>query len=135
MRFEEQAAVILVCSVLRDDLNLCSAEPSILRVVVVRDDFDFLDRILIRRDDRRSPSDAVRCNTIDLIVVFAVPGAVCGDLAAVFNLETALGAAGSANCGSRQVGRSSTRRLCTVTEAPGASWRSWKTSRPKEGSD
>jgi hypothetical protein len=38
MELEVSAAVIVVGSVLRDDLNLRAAEASILRVVVVRDE-------------------------------------------------------------------------------------------------
>src|ERR1700722_18468500 len=55
---EEKAAVILVGSVLRDDLNLGAAIAPVLCVVIVGQDFDFFDGILVRcNDGRPAPGD------------------------------------------------------------------------------
>src|SRR5207253_3057526 len=114
---EKNTAVILVRAVLGDDLNLCAAVASVFRVVVVRDDFDFLDGVLVRRDDGcTSPGNAGGSNTIDLIVVVAGPRAICRDLPTIFDLEDAIRSTCAANRRRRQIARSSSGCLCAIAE-------------------
>src|ERR1700687_6354407 len=90
--------MILFRAVLGGDLNLPCGVAPVFRVIVVRDDFDFLDGVLVRSDDGRpAPGDAGGFDAVDLVVVFAGPSAACGDLAAVFDLEHAIGTAGAAD--------------------------------------
>src|ERR1700682_1405984 len=59
VRLEIEAAVILVGPVLGDDLNLRAAVATVFCVVVVGDDFDFLDGVLVGCDDgSTAPGDA-----------------------------------------------------------------------------
>ncbi len=104
MYFEIDTAVILVGPVLGDDLNLRAAEASVFRVVVVCEDFDFLNGIFVRCDDGgAAPGDADGVDSINRVIVFAGPSAACGDLAAVFNLKCSIRAAGSSHSCTRQV--------------------------------
>ena len=125
MRLEKQAAMVLVGSVLRDNLDLRTTVSSVFGVIVIRDDLDFLDGVLVRRDDGCSaPGDAGSSDAVNLVVIFAGPRAVCRDLAAVLNLEYAVGAAGATNRRSRQVGGSPPEAIAPSPKAPGASCRS-----------
>src|SRR5439155_13969046 len=114
---EKNTAVILVRAVLGDDLNLCAAVASVFRVVVVRDDFDFLDGVLVRRDDGcTSPGNAGGAYAVDLIVVVAGPRAVCRNLPAIFDLEDAIRSTRAADSRRRQIAGSPSRRLSSIAE-------------------
>ena len=118
MRLEVNAAVVLVRSVLRDNLDLRATIATVFRVVVVREDFDFLDRILVGRDHGRpAPGDAGGSDAVDLIIVFPSAGAVGGDLTTVFNLEWTIRATSAANRGAGQVLCAAARTLCAVTKS------------------
>ncbi len=101
---EERAAAKVVGPVLRDDLHLRAAIAAVLGVVVVGDDLDFLDRVLVRRDDRgAAPGHARHPDAVDLIVVLAGPRAVGDDLSAVLGREDAGRGARSADGRAGQV--------------------------------
>src|SRR5262249_31678308 len=80
MRLEVEAAVVRVGPVLRNNLDLRAAVPSIFRVVVVRDDFHFLDGVLVRSNNRSAaPRYAGSAYPVELVVVFSGAGAVRRD--------------------------------------------------------
>ena len=72
MGFEKKAAMVLVRPILRNDLNLRAAIPAIFRVVVIGEDFDFLDGVLVRRNDGcAAPGNTGGSDAVDLVIVFA----------------------------------------------------------------
>src|SRR5262249_29536524 len=95
--------------------------PSILCIVVISDDLDFLDGVLIRGDHRRTaPGDASCSYPVNLVVVFTGPGPICGDLSTVLNLEDTVGATGSPNRRARQIETSILAvALGAIAERPG----------------
>src|SRR5207249_6396687 len=104
VHFEIPTAVILVGPVLRDNLNLRAAEASVFRVVVVCEDFDFLNGIFIRCDDGgAAPGDADGVDTVNRVIILAGSRAIGGDLPAVFNLKCSIRAGGPPNRGPRQI--------------------------------
>src|SRR6266487_2027637 len=113
--------MVLIRAVLRNDLYLRAAISAVFSVIVVGEDLDFLNGILIRRNDRAStPGDAGRTYAIDLVIVFALSRTICGNLAAVLNLEDAIRAATSPHGCSRQIPCSTSGTLGTIAES---SWR------------
>ncbi len=119
MSFEVETAVVLIRAVLRNHLNLRAAVTSVFRVVVVRDDFHFLDGIFVRGNNgSAAPSNACRADAVDLIVVFSGARAVGSDLAAVFNLKHTIDSARAADGSGRQILRSASRALCAVSKSP-----------------
>ena len=98
MRFEKKTSVVLICTVLSNDLNLGSPVTAIFRVVVVRNNFDFLDGVFVRCYDRcAAPGDAGGADAVDGVIVFASSGAVCRNLATVLDLKDAVRGTGAAN--------------------------------------
>src|SRR5215472_17750068 len=86
--FEKETAVILIRTVLSNDLNLGAAITPVFRIVVVRNNFDFLDGIFVRCDDgSATPGNAGCAHAVNLVIIFAGAGSIRADLSSIFNLK------------------------------------------------
>ena len=120
MHIEVQASVVSVSSVLRNNLNLCATIAPVFRIIIVGQNFDFLNGVLIRGDDgRAAPSYARGTDAINLVVVFASACSIGSDLATIFDLEDAVNTAGSTNRRARQILCTAARALRSVAKGAG----------------
>ena len=113
--FEEQAAVVIIGSVLGNHHDLRSAVTAVLGAVIVRDNSDLLDGLLVRGDHSgATPGQTVHFDTVDLVTVRDVPSSIRVDLYLVLRLENAACGAGSSR--SRAAGQV----LAAASGTPGA---------------
>ena len=136
MSFEINAAVILVRAVLGNDLDLSATVASIFRIVVVREDLNFLNGVLVRRDDgSAAPSNTGGSHAVDLVIIFSCAGAAGSNLATVFNFEDAVRTASATNVGSGKVLRTAptTGVLAAIAKGSGSKLEELKRIAPKRG--
>ena len=89
IQFEKRGAVKLICAVLRNDLDLCAAEPAQFGVIGIRDDLHFLDGVGIGRNDRgRAPGHAGDLHAVNRDAIGIVAAAVAEDLRLVLGHDT-----------------------------------------------
>ncbi len=77
----------LVGAVLRDHLNLRTAEPAHLRVIRIGDDLHFLNRVRVRRNNGcRAPRDARNRHTVQRDAICVVTASIARNLRAVLRI-------------------------------------------------
>src|SRR5580704_7332829 len=104
MRLKEKTAVILVCAVLRDNLDLRPKITAVFGIVIVGNNFHFFDGVFIRSNNGgATPGHAGHAHAVDGVVVLTVARTARHNLPAVLCLKNAVSAAGAADGGSRQI--------------------------------
>ena len=100
INLDEGAAVIAVSAILRNDFNLRTATVSEFRIVRVRGNPDFLNRLFVGRNDRGSaPVKAVHRDSVNLKAVRFIALPTGERLSLILNLENAGRRAGAAGSG------------------------------------
>src|ERR1700722_2143165 len=126
MRGKEEASVVIVGAALRRNFKLRATESSVLRIVIVGNDFEVFDGVFGRSDDSRSPPHSAGCtNAIDSDSVHRLLLTVAANGSANLRPKNAIvGARGSpVRLGAREVESAAAGALRAIAEDAGSQLR------------